>query len=330
MRLSEFDYSLPKELIAQYPLLERDSARLLVVDRRLKTIEHRFFRDLIDYFDCADILVLNDTKVLPCRLYGRRQSGGRVELLLLRQKNGPTFEVLIKPARLRLKEKIIFEHSLLKAEVSAKNEITFFGEKINEVYGLGVMPLPPYIKRKSEDLDDRYYQTVYAAREGAVAAPTAGLHFSEGMLERVRAAGVEIVYLTLHIGQATFKPIKCEEIGRHKMGKEYFSINPPSLKKIKEARGRGGRIFAVGTTSCRALESYASSGLSEGETDLFILPGYQFKLLDCLVTNFHLPRTTLFMLVCAFAGRELIFKAYQQAIEKRYRFYSYGDAMLIL
>lgn len=329
MRLADFDYPLPKELIAQYPLKERPQARLLILDRKKGVIEHAIFKDIGGYLAEDDLLVLNNTRVLPSRILGARPSGGKVELLLLKEKPGLVFEALIRPARVKLGEKISFNGAKISATVSARNEITFAAENRESIYRLGVMPLPPYIKRQSEEADNRDYQTVYASQDGSIAAPTAGLHFTPELIKEIQAKGTEISYITLHINYSTFKPVKVEDITRHKMDKEYFEISFQAQKQIEAARTRQGRIFAVGTTSCRVLESYAA-GKSTGYTDLFIYPGYNFKLTDCLMTNFHMPRTTLFMLVCAFAGEKLIKQAYQQAIDKKYRFLSYGDAMLIL
>ena len=329
LRLSDFDYKLPRELIAQYPPEERDTCRLLVLERKKKKIEHRVFKDIGDYLNKGDLLVLNDTKVLPCRLFGRRKTGGKVEVLLLKQKEALSFEAMLKPARLKLGEKIIFNNGKILGEIKARNEISFDAQDRDAIYNLGVMPLPPYIKRKPEISDNINYQTVYAREEGAVASPTAGLHFTEDLIRKLRVQGLNIAYLTLHVGLGTFKPVKSEDITRHKMEPEYFKITESSIKKIEEARKSKNRIVAVGTTSLRVLETYAP-GRKEGYTDLFIYPGYQFKLADCLLTNFHLPKTTLFMLVCAFAGESLSKKAYQEAIDKEYRFYSYGDAMLIV
>lgn len=329
MELSIFDYHLPKELIAQYPLRERDSARLLVLNRQKGTIKHRIFKDITDYLCKGDLLVLNDTKVLPCRLIGRRPSGGKVEVLLLNRKSGLTFNVLLKPSHLKLNEKIIFNGNKIHGEISAKNEIKFCAPDIDALYKLGVMPLPPYIKRNPEVLDNFYYQTVYAKKEGAIASPTAGLHFTKRLIAKIESFGINISYITLHISYSTFRPVKTEDITKYKIDKEYFKINDDTIRLIEKTRINKGRIFAVGTTGCRALETY-SLGIKEGYTDLFIYPGYRFKLVDRLLTNFHLPRTTLFMLVCAFAGTNLIKKAYQQAIDNKYRFYSYGDAMLIV
>ena len=329
LRLSDFDYNLPKELIAQYPLKERDKARLLVLDREKGTIEHAVFKDILDYLKKDDLLVLNDTKVLPSRIKGKRKTGGKVEVLLLNRKSGLTFDALVKPGRLKSGEEIIFNGGKITGRISAKNEITFNAQDAGSVYGLGSMPLPPYIKRDPEDLDNVYYQTVYAREEGAVASPTAGLHFTEELIGRMQAGGVDIAYVTLHVGYGTFGPVKSEDITRHKMEPEYFKITEEAMEKIGQAHSENKRIIATGTTSLRVLETYAS-GRREGHTDLFIYPGYKFRLSRCLLTNFHLPRTTLFMLVSAFAGTGLIRKAYQQAIDKKYRFYSYGDAMFII
>lgn len=329
MKLTDFDYNLPKELIAQYPLKEREQARLLVLDRRNKKIEHRIFKDMADYLNQNDSVILNDTKVLAGRLMGSRLSGGKVSVLLLQHKGSLAFKALIKPGRVRLNEKIVFNGAGFSGIVSAKNEITFSGIDLNSIYSHGQMPLPPYIKRNPEELDNDYYQTVYAKNDGAIAAPTAGLHFTEGLINRLVSAGINIGYLTLHVGYGTFKPVSAEDITRHKMEPEYFYIPLETINLTKQTSKIGGRVFAVGTTSLRALEAYAL-GKTEGETDLFIYPGFEFKITDCLLTNFHLPRTTLFMLVAAFAGEELIKAAYKEAIDKKYRFYSYGDAMLII
>lgn len=329
MKLSNFDYDLPKELIAQYPLKERDSARLLVVDRQKRAIEHRIFKDIADYLKKGDLIVLNDTKVLHSRLKGNRLTGGRVEVLLLNRKEGLSFNALIRPGRLKLGEKITFDGGKTHGEISAKNEITFNAKDIDSVYNSGVIPLPPYIKREPQDLDNVYYQTVYAQKEGAVASPTAGLHFTPELIKKLVSYGVNVAYVTLHVGYATFKPVKSEDITSHRMEPESFEISADSISLIERTRSSNGRIFAVGTTSMRALETY-SYGVKDGHTDLFIYPGYKFNAASCLLTNFHLPRTTLFMLVCAFAGEELIKRAYREAIEQKYRFYSYGDAMLII
>ena len=329
MKLSDFDYHLPRELIAQYPLEERDSAKLLVLDRKKETIAHRTFKEVAEYLKKDDLLVLNNTKVVACRLNGKRLSGGKVEVFLLNRKDGLTFRALIKPARIKLDEKIIFDGGSVTGCLTGKNEFTFHAKDVDTVYGLGAMPLPPYIKREAEPLDSVYYQTVYAEQEGAVASPTAGLHFTEGLIREIKSRGVKVAYLTLHVGLGTFKPVQVEDVAAHKMEPEYFRVSDAADTAIKNARSEKSRIVAVGTTSLRALESYAR-GTKEGHTDLFIYPGFDFKLADCLITNFHLPKTTLFMLVCAFAGEKLVKRAYQEAIENKYRFYSYGDAMIII
>lgn len=329
MQLSDFDYKLPRELIAQYPLRERDSARLLVLDRGRGSIKHCFFSQISDYLGRGDLLVLNDTKVLPVRLKGRRISGGKAEVLLLKPKQGLFFEALIKPGRIKLGERIIFDSGSVSAIATAKNEISFHASSVEEVYNLGRMPLPPYIKREPEELDNLYYQTVYAREEGAVASPTAGLHFTEGLLENIQAHGVDVAYITLHVGLGTFRPVRSEDIREHKMEAEYFRVPQITADLITKARSAGRRIIAVGTTVLRALES-CFAGAKEGWTDLFVYPGYKFSAIDCLLTNFHLPRTTLFMLVCAFAGEAQVKKVYQEAIQQKYRFYSYGDAMFII
>ncbi len=329
LKLSDFDYYLPKELIAQYPLLVRDAARLLVLNRKKQTIEHRLFHGILDYLNKNDLIVLNDTKVLPCRLIGKRSTGGRVEILLLNRKGGFNFNAMIKPSRLNLGEKIIFNGGETFAEVTSKNEVTFNVDNLDTIYNLGSMPLPPYIKRDSEDIDNIYYQTVYASREGAIASPTAGLHFTKEVLKIIEARGINFANITLHVGVGTFKPVKSEDIRQHKMESEYFRIPKDSIQAMEKTKQENARIIAVGTTSLRTLETFAN-GVAEGFTDLFVYPGYKFKLADCLLTNFHLPKTTLFMLVCAFAGEAFAKKAYQEAIDKKYRFYSYGDAMLIV
>jgi S-adenosylmethionine:tRNA ribosyltransferase-isomerase len=334
MKLSDFDYCLPKELIAQYPLPQRDEARVLVIERAKGTIEHSVFKEVLYYLKKGDLLVLNDTKVIPCRLFGKRRTGGKAEVFLVSRKRGSAFCVMIRPGRVRCGEKIIFNGGKVFAEVLGKNEVAFNTDNIDDIYKLGVMPLPPYIKRTAQDSDNIYYQTVYARREGAVASPTAGLHFTDELIQKIKKSGVNFAHITLHVGLGTFRPLKSEDITKHKMEPEYFQVPPDAAKEIEKARKEKKRIIAVGTTSLRALESYAN-GVRKGYTDLFIYPGYKFKLTDCLLTNFHLPKTTLFMLVCAFcsaggAGTELAKKAYQEAIDKKYRFYSYGDAMLII
>jgi len=330
MKLSDFDYSLPKGLIAQNPLGIRDAARLLVLNRSKGTVEHRRFSDIADYVCAGGLLVLNNTKVVPARLIGKRVTGGKAEVLLLNRKSGPAFEALIKPSRIKSGENIIFDGGKISCQVSARNEVVFNTADVGAIYAQGSMPLPPYIKREPRESDKTDYQTVYAQECGAIASPTAGLHFTKKLINRIESQGVNTAYITLHVGYSTFRPVKSEDITKHKMESEYYKINTAALKKIKEAEARGAKIFAVGTTSCRTLEAYARNQQEEGHTDLFIYPGFNFKMVNSLITNFHLPRTTLFMLVCAFATEKLIRKAYQEAIGKEYRFYSYGDAMLII
>jgi S-adenosylmethionine:tRNA ribosyltransferase-isomerase len=329
MKLSDFDYNLPKELIAQHPLKQRDGAKLLVLNRQEQTLEHRIFKDITDYFKKNDLVVLNNTKVLPARIMGHRPTGGKAEILLLKLKEGLTFKAMIKPARVKTGEKIIFNGNGSYAVVNSRDEVTFRVKDVEEVYKLGVMPLPPYIKRASDASDNIYYQTVYAQEEGAVASPTAGLHFTRELLKELEAMGVNVAYITLHVGAGTFKPVKTDDITAHQMEPEYYKIPEQSEKLIEEARSNNSRVIAVGTTSLRALEA-SFHGAKEGNTSLFIYPGYKFNSVNCLLTNFHLPCTTLFMLVCAFAGEKLIKQAYQEAIERKYRFYSYGDAMLVI
>lgn len=329
LKLSEFNYPLPKELIAQYPLSRRQEARLLIVDRKAKHISHEIFKDIGNFCSKNDLLVLNDTKVLNCRLIGYKHTGGKVEILLTRRLNGTTFSVLVQPSRTKVGEKIIFADGKISGVLNARGQISFKQSDADVIYDYGIVPLPPYIKRDPEDLDKIYYQTVYAKNAGALASPTAGLHFTAALLEEINKLGVNLAYLTLHVGLGTFRPVKCVDITEHKMEPEYFSVPNATIAAVTKAKIDLARVIAVGTTSLRALETYAL-GKKEGNTDLFIYPGYKFKVTDYLLTNFHLPNTTLLMLVCAFGGKELIFKAYQEAIEKKYRFYSYGDAMLIV
>lgn len=364
MKLSDFNYKLPQELIAQYPATPRGSSRMLVLNRSTGRIIHTVFKDFPRYIKPSNILVLNDTKVINARLFGRRTTGGKVEIFLIESLGGDRFKALIKPSR-RIKEgeEIAFDNSKLKAHLLEKkiagNIVKFLSlsndidinVKLNK---LGTIPLPPYIKRKVELLDNERYQTIYAKKEGATASPTAGLHFTEEILKNVVSKGAELAYVTLHVNYGTFTPVKTEDIVNHKMHSESFELTQDSAIKINNARTKGGRIFVIGTTSCRVLETCAVNSEStraqehpstslgvgkstsyrveagKGKTDLFIYPGYKFKIVDTLLTNFHFPKSTLLMLVCAFAGKELIFKAYEEAIVRKYRFFSYGDCMLIL
>ncbi len=348
IRLSDFDYDLPRELIAQYPSQKRDESRLLVLDRDTGRIGHGIFKDIVEYFNKDDLLVLNNTKVVPARLLGRKQSGGKVEALVLQttdhrpQTTDSEYEVLLKPTRgCRVGSRLVFGKGELEAVVArVENGRRFLKFECNGNFGkileeVGEMPLPPYIRRGTESLDLERYQTVYALKKGAVAAPTAGLHFTKEILDRISNKGVDVEYITLHVGYGTFRPVRCDDITKHEMEKEYFEVGSAVMKNIKD---RKGRAVAVGTTACRVLETVFSLPTAlnlqprayTGWTDLFVYPPYKFKTVDALLTNFHLPKTTLLMLVSAFCGRELLFKAYQEAIEKRYRFYSYGDAMLII
>jgi S-adenosylmethionine:tRNA ribosyltransferase-isomerase len=332
MKLSEFDYDLPKELIAKYPLNERDKCRLMVLDREKRSIAGKTFGDIAGYFNNGDLLVLNDTRVMPARLFGKRKTGGKVELFLL-SKKGPIYEALVRPSgRLKEGEKIALE-SGAEAEALGRGEVgrlIRFNRPIDEILESGHMPLPPYIDRPDEESDKRDYQTVYGRNLGATASPTAGLHFTEELLASIASRGARIVYVTLHTNYGTFAPIKTEDVESHKMHKEHFSIPSDTQEAVKGVKKDGGKVFAVGTTSARSLEYWAKEGITEGDNDLFIYPGYKFNVVDHLITNFHLPKSTLMLLVSAFAGKDLIFEAYRKAIEERYRFFSYGDSMLIL
>ncbi len=340
MELKDFDYKLPKELIAQYPLKKRDSCRLLVIERTSQKIFHDEFSNILKFLPKNCCLVLNDSKVIPARLMGRRETGGKVEILLLKQlKERNTFNALISPLKkLKADERIIFNGSKVYCRLKdAKQRIVQFNTDITKhLSHLGQIPLPPYIKRPPEELDKDYYQTVYARNSGSVASPTAGLHFTDALLRKIEKSGIKKANVTLHVNYATFNPVKEDDITKHKMHTEEFSIPKNTIDVVKKTKEQGGKIICVGTTSCRVLETVADRVSKKpgntfcGSTDIFIYPGYKFKLTDALLTNFHFPKTTLFMLVCAFAGRSLIVKAYQEAIERKYRFYSYGDAMLII
>ena len=345
MNLAEYDYELPEELIAQFPASERDGARLMVLDRRAGRIDHAVFRSFPDFLRPGDCLVVNETRVFPARLNGYRPgSGGAVELLLVRR-SGDCWEVLARPGRrLRAGAKVAFQDADLVAEVtevlpSGRRMVRFKGAATLErvLESQGRIPLPPYIRREADPTDRERYQSVYARTPGAIAAPTAGLHFTTDLLDRIRSSGVEIVPLLLHVGPGTFKPVEVQDPRRHEMDAEYFEVGPETAAKVNACRGSGGRVVAVGTTTVRALEGSAlrtrdrwTLNPGSGWTRLFVHPPYRFKLVDALVTNFHLPRSTLLMLVSAFAERAFILQAYEEAVRKRYRFYSYGDAMLIL
>jgi len=334
MKLSDFDYELPKERIAQYPSGDREKCRLMVLDRKGHAVEHKVFEDIAEYFRKGDCLVLNDTKVMPARLFGKRPTGGKVEIFLLHlPKADEPVEALVRPSgRLKEGEKITLE-SGDEAEVLAQGQIgrfVRFSRELSAIMGeSGHVPLPPYIDRPDEPSDRHDYQTVYGAREGATASPTAGLHFTRNLLDRIASRDVRIAYVTLHTNYGTFAPVKSETVEEHKMHKESFELPEEAARVIRETRERGGKVFAVGTTTTRVLESCAGKP-AKGQTDLFIYPGYKFRVVDHLITNFHLPKSTLLLLVSAFAGREFVLDAYRQAIAAGYRFFSYGDAMVIL
>ena len=340
MKVSDFNYNLPKELIAQVPIKNRDQSRLMVLDRKNKTIEHKIFKDIIDYLQPGDCLVRNNTKVIPARLYGvKEETGANVEFLLLKRIDGDIWEVMVKPGKkLMPGVRVEFGNGLLKAEVLEKLEggnrkVKFeyngiFNEILNEI---GLMPLPPYIHEKLKEKDR--YQTVYAKYEGSAAAPTAGLHFTDELFEKLKEKGVEVANVTLHVGIGTFRPVKVENIEEHDMHSEHFYIKAEDAEKINKAKREGHRVIAVGTTSCRVLESVADDNgyvkEVEGDTNIFIYPGYKFKCLDALITNFHLPESTLIMLVSALAGKDFIMQAYEEAVKEQYKFFSLGDAMFI-
>ncbi|MFZ5801145.1 MAG: tRNA preQ1(34) S-adenosylmethionine ribosyltransferase-isomerase QueA [Candidatus Omnitrophota bacterium] len=341
MKLSDFDYPVPRELIAQHPLKKRDSCRLMVVKREGGKIYHDKFCRLLEYLPENSVLVLNDSKVIPARIFGRRITGGRVEVLLLKKAAGRnTFEALINPfKKLKVDERLLFDHGRLSCRlIDPKARLVQFNCDIQKrLNKLGHIPLPPYIKRPDESADKTDYQTVYAKHPGSVASPTAGLHFPRGLLRKIKSRGIGIASVTLHVNYATFNPIKEAGIRQHQMYSEDYSISAATLTTLKAARAVNKKIIAVGTTACRVLETLGQNHLEDypaknlsGSTDIFIYPGYKFKLTDALLTNFHFPKTTLLLLVCALAGRSLIMRAYREAIEKKYRFYSYGDAMLIL
>lgn len=341
MKKSDFYYNLPEELIAQTPVEPRNSSRLLKMNRETGEIEHRHFYNLCDYLKKGDLLVLNDSRVLPARLYGvKKETGSNIEFLLLEQKGDKIWEIICRPGKkAKVGAEFIFGDGKLKAVVTEVkddgNRIVKFdceGSFFSALDEIGQMPLPPYITHKLDDKER--YQTVYSRELGSAAAPTAGLHFTKEMLEEIKAMGVDIAYVTLHVGLGTFRPVKEDDILDHKMHSEHYELCSETAEKINRTKQNGGRVIAVGTTSCRTLESMTlENGLvkpCEGYTDIFIYPGYKFKLLDGLITNFHLPESTLIMLVSAFAGYENTMNAYKIAVEEKYRFFSFGDAMVIL
>ena len=342
MKIDLFDFDLPEELIAQTPLPNRDASRLMVLDKKTGEIRHETFRNILSYLHEGDCLVLNDTRVMPARLYGEKEdTGANIEVLLLKQLEGDRWETLVKPAkRVKIGTNITFGDGRLKATCvdtlehgGRILEFSYQGIFYEVLEQLGEMPLPPYIKEKLDDPER--YQTVYAREVGSAAAPTAGLHFTEQLLDDIRAKGVHIAFITLHVGLGTFRPVSVENIEEHDMHAEFYQMTEETARLLNEVRQQGGRIIAVGTTSTRTLETIASRHngafvAESGWTDIFIYPGYEFKAIDGLVTNFHLPKSTLIMLVSALAGRENILRAYNVAVKERYRFFSFGDAMLII
>lgn len=346
MKIDEFDYELPKELIAQKPSEKRDICRMMVLDRQEETIEHKHFYDVIDYLNPGDCLVLNNSKVLPARLFGEKEgTGAKVEFLLIKRIEGDRWETMVKPGkRLKPGDSVTFSDHF-RADIldygpdgTRIAEFRYDGIFMERLEELGKMPLPPYIERESTLEDKDMYQTVYCKEEGSVAAPTAGLHFTEELLQKAQDKGVRLAYVTLHVGIGTFRPVKCENVEDHHMHFEEYFVDEETAKTINETIIEGGRIISVGTTSTRTLESAAYHDetfgrnlirAGEGSTGIFIYPGYEFKVVDALITNFHLPKSTLLMLISALYDREKILEAYQAAVEEKYRFFSYGDAMLI-
>ena len=342
MKLEEFDFYLPEELIAQTPLLKRDTSKLLTINRKENTYEHKVFSDIIDYFNPGDTLVLNNTRVMPARLYGQKKdTGAAIEVLLLKNKEHNMWECLVKPAkRIKVGSIVSFGDGIMEAECvkvlddgfryfEFKNE-GIFQERLDE---LGTMPLPPYIKERLTDKER--YQTVYSKEVGSSAAPTAGLHFTNELLDKIKQKGVNIVYLTLHVGLGTFRPVSVENIEDHDMHSEYYTLDEEAANVINETKKNGGRVFSVGTTSTRTLETIARDNDGEivpasGWTNIFIYPGFEFKCVDGLITNFHLPKSSLIMLVSAFYNREKVLELYKIAVENKYRFFSFGDAMIII
>ena len=341
MKTSDFFYELPEELIAQDPLEDRTASRLLVLDRKTDKLEHKIFSDVTDYLNSGDCLVINNTRVIPARLIGEKEgTGGKVEILLLKRLKNDIWETLVKPGKkLRPGARVIFGDGRLKAEIMEIAEegnrlVKFYYEGIFEeiLDSLGEMPLPPYITHKLEDKE--MYQTVYAKFNGSAAAPTAGLHFTNELLEEIRQKGIKIASVTLHVGLGTFRPVKVEDVNSHHMHTEWYEVNKEAADIINETKKNGGRVICVGTTSCRTIESVADENgwmsAKTGETDIFIYPGYKFKVMDGLITNFHLPESTLVMLVSAFAGKERVLSAYETAVKEKYRFFSFGDAMMLI
>jgi len=342
MRIEEFDFNLPENLIAQTPLKDRTASRLFVLDKATKKIEHKHFKDIKDYLKEGDCLVLNDTRVLPARLYGaKKDTGAKIEILLLHQQEGDKWEVLVKPAKkVKIGTKLTFGNGKLEATcIELKEhggrilEFSYDGIFYEILEALGEMPLPPYIKEQLSEQER--YQTVYAKEKGSAAAPTAGLHFTNELLEEIKAMGVKVEFITLHVGLGTFRPVNVEEIDKHHMHSEFYHMSQKTADILTKTRENNQRIITVGTTSTRTLETIARDNDGSfvevsGWTDIYIYPPYQFKAIDGLITNFHLPKSSLIMMISAFAGRETVLAAYEEAIEKQYRFFSFGDAMLII
>ena len=341
MKTSDFYYDLPEELIAQDPLEDRTASKLLVLDRKTGAVKHKIFSDVIDYLNEGDCLVINNTRVIPARLIGEKEgTGGKVEVLLLKRRANDVWETLVKPGKkLKPGAKITFGDGRLRAEVLEVVEegnrlVKFYYEGIFEeiLDSLGEMPLPPYITHKLEDKE--MYQTVYAKFDGSAAAPTAGLHFTKELLNKIEEKGIRIASITLHVGLGTFRPVKVDDVNNHHMHTEWYEVNAEAAEIINETKRNGGRVICVGTTSCRTIESVADENgymkAKTGETDIFIYPGYKFKVMDGLITNFHLPESTLVMLVSAFAGKENVLSAYETAVKEKYRFFSFGDAMILI
>jgi S-adenosylmethionine:tRNA ribosyltransferase-isomerase len=342
MRIEEFDYHLPRSLIAQYPSAQRGETSLMILHRQTGVVEHQAFREITKYLRAGDLLVMNNTRVLPARLIGKKETEGKIEMLLIPSWNGTKgeWEALIKGAgKVKRGARIRFEAEF-RGEIEdvkdGKGKVTFSyqGEVKELLEKIGHIPLPPYIKRGDEPLDRERYQTVFAERDGSIAAPTAGLHFTHTLLQALKDTGVRTTMITLHIGTGTFTPVKARDVEAHAMEAEWIEISEETAREIKAAKARGGRVVSVGTTTTRALESFSVGDgavrSGKGMSSLFIYPPYRFRVIDSLITNFHLPKSTLIMLVSAFAGKDLLMKAYQEAILRKYRFYSYGDAMLIL
>ena len=340
MKVKDFDFYLPEELIAQHPMEKRDESRLMVVDRKSGHIEHKIFKDILGYFNEGDCLVLNNTRVLPARLIGEKENtGGKIEFLLLKRIEGDKWETLVKPGKkAKIGARFVFGSGELKAEVKGMGEdgsriIEFEYEGIFEevLDKLGQMPLPPYITEKLDDKER--YQTVYSKEKGSAAAPTAGLHFTKELLKEIENKGVKIAFVTLHVGLGTFRPVKVEDIEEHHMHSEYYTMSKETADIINKTKENGGKVIAVGTTSCRTLETIGDENgkvkEKSGWTDIFMYPGYKFKIVDRLITNFHLPQSTLLMLVSAFSSRENIMNAYKEAVDEKYRFFSFGDAMFL-